>query len=259
MLHCHKHRYPRQPLCNVYMISSTVSSMILKTISKAEGFQFVDTLTGFKWIGNKALELENQGNQVIFCYEEAIGFMCTTNVVDKDGISAAAHFATMASYIYNKGTTLTGQLDEIYSRYGHHVSSNSYYICHDPAVIKKIFEKIRNFRGPNTYPEGILNNKYKIISVRDLTTGYDDSQPDKKAILPVSSNSEMITFGFSNGLICTLRTSGTEPKIKYYTELCASPHLKDKQTILNTLNEMVTAICEELFQPKENNLIPRSE
>lgn len=48
-------------------------------------------------------------------------------------------------------------------------------------------------------------------------------QPDKKAILPVSADSQMITFNFKNGLVATLRTSGTEPKIKYYTELCASP------------------------------------
>lgn len=72
----------------------------------------------------------------------------------------------------------------------------------------------------------MIGDKYKIKSVRDLTTGYDDSQPDKKAILPVSCSSQMITFEFENGLVCTLRTSGTEPKVKYYTELCASPEIK---------------------------------
>lgn len=62
--------------------------------------------------------------------------------------------------------------------------------------------------------------------MRDLTTGYDNNQPDNKAVLPVSPDSQMITFNFSNGLVCTLRTSGTEPKIKYYTELCADPEIK---------------------------------
>lgn len=68
-----------------------------------------------------------------------------------------------------------------------------------------------------------MNGKYTIDSIRDLTTGFDNGQKNNKAILPVSSNSQMITFSFSNGLVATLRTSGTEPKIKYYTELCASP------------------------------------
>jgi phosphoglucomutase / phosphopentomutase len=73
------------------------------------------------------------------------------------------------------------------------------------------------------YPESILNGKYKVVGVRDLTTGFDSNQPDKKAVLPFSRSSQMVTFDFDNGLVATLRTSGTEPKIKYYTELCASP------------------------------------
>jgi phosphomannomutase len=74
------------------------------------------------------------------------------------------------------------------------------------------------------YPKSLLNGKYVVTSVRDLMTpGYDSSQPDQKAILPVSCSSQMITFTFENGLVATLRTSGTEPKIKYYAELCACP------------------------------------
>lgn len=73
------------------------------------------------------------------------------------------------------------------------------------------------------YPSSLLNGKYKVKGVRDLTTGYDSRQPDGKALLPSSSSSQMITFYFENGLDATIRTSGTEPKIKYYTELRASP------------------------------------
>jgi len=56
-----------------------------------------------------------------------------------------------------------------------------------------------------------------------LTSGYDSSTVDYKPILPVSKSTQMITFSFENGLIATLRTSGTEPKIKYYAELCSEP------------------------------------
>jgi phosphomannomutase len=76
------------------------------------------------------------------------------------------------------------------------------------------------------YPTCILEGKYPIRSVRDLTTGYDNTQPGNRAVLPVSNSSQMITFTFKNGLVTTLRTSGTEPKIKYYNELCASPDQK---------------------------------
>lgn len=92
---------------------------------------------------------------------------------------------------------------------------------------------IRSIISPfftSQYPKSVCNGKFTISDVRDLTTGYDSSQPDKKAILPVSASSQMITFSFSNGCVLTLRTSGTEPKIKYYSEMCAKP---EQQWVLN--------------------------
>ncbi|CAG9864290.1 unnamed protein product [Phyllotreta striolata] len=253
-LRCFKQRHQHIPLSKVYMISSTVSSMICKTMSQIEGFNYIDTLTGFKWIANKALDLEKDGNKVIFAFEEAIGFMCSTRVLDKDGISALAQMATMVSFVYEEGKTMGQQLEDIYSKYGYHVTLNSYYICHEPAVIRRIFERIRNYKGDKTYPESILNGKYTIRNVRDLTTGYDDNRPDKKAVLPVSSSSQMITFNFDNGFVCTLRTSGTEPKIKYYTEMCASPEMKNVDELSSIVEEMVRGICHELLEPHKNNL-----
>ena len=67
-----------------------------------------------------------------------------------------------------------------------------------------------------------MAGKYYVTDVRDLTTGYDSSQLNKKAILPTDPKTQMITFRFSNGIVATLRTSGTEPKLKYYVEYCAS-------------------------------------
>lgn len=72
----------------------------------------------------------------------------------------------------------------------------------------------------------MLNGKYPIASVRDLTTGIDTIQPDGRALLPSSKSGQMITFSFENGVVITLRTSGTEPKIKYYAEMCACPEEK---------------------------------
>ncbi|XP_030768391.1 glucose 1,6-bisphosphate synthase-like isoform X1 [Sitophilus oryzae] len=249
---------PNAPVNKVYMIASTVSSMILKTMAKREGFNFVDTLTGFKWIGNKALQLEKEGFDVILCFEEAIGFMCNSKVTDKDGVSALALFSCLVSQLYGNGQQIVDKLTEIYDYYGFHMSNNSYYFCHEPPKITAIFKRIRNFGGKDKYPSGILNNKYKIVSIRDLTTGYDNSQPGNRAILPVSCQSEMITFVFDNGLFITLRTSGTEPKVKYYSELCMSPDVKDKAVVESTLNEMVAAICQEFFEPDKNGLIPQT-
>ncbi|CAD7013308.1 unnamed protein product [Ceratitis capitata] len=260
-IHLYKQTHPEGDLSNCYMLASTVSSKILRAFAEKEGLHFIETLTGFKWMGNEAVKLMSNGKTVLFAFEEAIGFMFSTNVLDKDGISAACHLASMACYLQAKEhISLDEKLQKIYEEYGLHYTITSYYFCYEAPVIKKIFERLRNFKGEDkTYPVGILDGKFKIKHIRDLTNGVDTAQPDGKAILPVSASSQMITFTFENGLVITLRTSGTEPKIKYYAEMCAKPGQTDFDGLINTTNEMVTAIVQEYLQPKENNLTAKSD
>ncbi|XP_046388515.1 phosphoglucomutase-2 [Ischnura elegans] len=257
--HCYMKKHPDVDVKDIYLLASTVSSQILGSIAKVEGFNFVETLTGFKWMGNKAYDLMKEGKKVLFAFEEAIGFMYGTAVLDKDGVSAAVHLAELTAQLETEGKTLMDKLQEIYSKYGFHISENSYYLCYEPEVICQMFKRLRNYSGkPNTYPTSILGGRYEVVSVRDLTTGYDSSQPDEKAVLPVSKSSQMITFKFNNGLVATFRTSGTEPKIKYYTELCASPDQKDVEELKSNLHEMVVAMVNDFMEPEKNRLTPKS-
>lgn len=73
-------------------------------------------MTGFKWMGNRAYQLLKEGKEVLFAFEEAIGFMCGNAVLDKDGVSAAVAVAELATYLYNNGLTLTEKLAEIYNK-----------------------------------------------------------------------------------------------------------------------------------------------
>lgn len=133
------------------MLASTVSSKLLRAMAKAEGFNFIETLTGFKWMGNRSHELINDGKTVLFAFEEAIGFMFAPTVLDKDGVSAACHLASLAAFLKIKNLTLFDKLNELYERYGFHYTSNSYFLCYEADVIAKIFERIRNFQqAPNT-------------------------------------------------------------------------------------------------------------
>ena len=119
----------------MYMCYSTVSSHILRAMGKVEGFQVAETLTGFKWLGNKAVDLMNKGKQVIFCYEEAIGFMYGMQVLDKDGISAGAVASEMATHLYDEQqTTVTKHMHKLYELYGVHITNNSYFICHHKVI-----------------------------------------------------------------------------------------------------------------------------
>jgi len=73
-----------------------------------------------------------------------------TNVFDKDGISGAATLLQMAAYLHSKNSNLLNQLNEIYKTYGFHYSLNSYYICHDPNKISRIFNRVADLNGPNS-------------------------------------------------------------------------------------------------------------
>eukprot|EP01135_Chromosphaera_perkinsii_P011357 Nk52_evm2s2391 gene=Nk52_evmTU2s2391 len=253
------------------MVASTVSSKFLDAMGKAEGFDFVDCLTGFKWIANTAMDRVEQGtHDCIFAYEEAIGFMCGLAVPDKDGISACATIAECAVDLYNpkdssqKKTTLYEHLRDCQRRYGYFASNNSYFFCYDKAVIKRIFARLRGNGGSK---EGRLRGylsscgEYKVKDIRDLTTpGFDSKNTkDGAPFLPVQdASSEMITYYFENGCVCTLRTSGTEPKIKYYTEMSGKYTCEeDIGKIQAVLDVQVKAIIEEFLQPEKNGLKPR--
>ncbi|KGL79059.1 Glucose 1,6-bisphosphate synthase, partial [Tinamus guttatus] len=241
---------------DVYMLATTVSSKILRAIALKEGFHFEETLPGFKWIGSRVKDLLDNGKEVLFAFEESIGFMCGTSVLDKDGVSAAVVIAEMAAYLESKNQTLKQKLTEIYETYGYHITKTSYFLCYDPPTIKRLFERLRNFDGPQSYPR--FCGDYSILHVRDVTTGYDSSQPNKKSVLPVSKSSQMITFTFQNGCVGTLRTSGTEPKIKYYAEMCAPPEQSDRTFLEEELQKLIAALIGNFLEPDKNGLIWRS-
>ncbi|XP_055548349.1 phosphopentomutase isoform X2 [Wyeomyia smithii] len=261
-IRCYREQYPGASLSDCFLLASTVSSKMCRSIADIEGLQFVETLTGFKWMGNKSVELMNQGKTVLFAFEEAIGFMCTPTVLDKDGVSAACQLATMVCYLkVTSNQSLADKLNELYDIYGYHCTITSYHFCYEPVTIERIFNRIRTMDSDaGGYPKAVgANGKYVVQSVRDLTTGYDSAQPDEKALLPASKSSQMITFFFENGAVITLRTSGTEPKIKYYAEMCAKPGQRDWSAARSTLRDMVNCIVEELLEPAKNNLTPRSD
>jgi len=217
---------------------------MLRVIAEAEGFHFYETLTGFKWIGNKAMELQSQGATVFLGYEEAIGFCVGAVVPDKDGVSAAPVFAEMAVNLSSRGLTVKSHLDAIYRKYGELVSINHYYFCHDPAVVKTTFDLLRN--GDKYWKSC---GEYQIRSVRDLTTpGYDSTTEDKRPTLPVSSSTQMLTYTFENGCVLTLRTSGTEPKVKYYSEMPGKPGVA-KEKIEADLKTMLAVVLPEMLGP----------
>ncbi len=233
----------------VAMCASTVSSKMLATIAEVEGFYFEDTLTGFKWIGSRLLELSKEGYRSLFGYEEAIGFCCGDVVSDKDGLTALGVMTKLANSVYAKGSSLSDHMEKLYEKYGQHCSNNGYYFCHDPEIIRKVLEDMRN-NGEYMKTVG----PYEIKSIRDLGyPGYDSTTENKKPTLPTSKSSPMITLHFTNGTVAQFRGSGTEPKFKYYIEMRGKPGVK-RDVVMKELQEMSDVILEELLHPAANGM-----
>jgi len=83
------------------MVASIVSSKMIEAMAQVEGFRFVQCLTGFKYIGNACLKLVEEGYEVPFGYEEAIGFMFGDEVRDKDGVAATVRRKNNSNAILN--------------------------------------------------------------------------------------------------------------------------------------------------------------
>ena len=202
------------------MLTSAVSSQMLSVIAEKEGFTAEETLTGFKWIGNRALDI---GDHAVFGYEEALGYMPTKIVHDKDGVAAAILFLEACSH-----WTLSPymMLQSLYQRYGFFETVNTYWKCTDSNLAVVLFENIRTDKS--------LPILRRLERFRDVTRSFDTAYEDHKARLPMTPDTQMLTFWFSgngndDGIRFTIRGSGTEPKIKIYLE-CRSNNRESART-----------------------------
>ncbi|KAH9901639.1 phosphoglucomutase first 3 domain-containing protein [Cubamyces lactineus] len=256
-----------KPLAKLAMVASTVSSKMIEAMAHSEGFRFAECLTGFKYIGNTALSLVQEGYEVPFGYEEAIGFMFGSDLRDKDGVAASVMFAELVVTLNKAGKTASTHLKELYERYGYFQTSNSYFICTEQATINAIFARLRNFDGQAIsggtprYPSTIAG--LEVTRVRDLTVGYDSGNPPSyRPTLPLSSG-HMIQFRAENkadGTKITLttrhvlylprQTSGTEPKIKYYLEGSG----KDAVAVGELLRKVVQELSDVWMEADKNGL-----
>lgn len=239
--------HPEVPPSQYVMLASAVSSKLLAAMAAKEGFRFVETLTGFKWLGNVAVQEEAQGRTVLMAFEEAIGFMLGGMFKDKDGISAAAVFAELAREVYGSGSSLEAQLAAIYDEYGYFDYRSSYFISDNPSTTRAVFTAMAN---DGAYPQVIAGEPVR--AVRDLGRGYDSAAPDHKPLLPWLPSDMMITFTLQGGAVLTLRASGTEPKLKYYLEVADA----DREAAKKLADKIQGAIAEELLGATLHGLKP---
>lgn len=224
------------------MLASAVSSRMLAVMAKQEGFLFQETLTGFKWLGNVAQDLQKQGYVPKFAYEEAIGYMFSDIVWDKDGIAAAAVFLKACLSWEQQGFSPYTKLQDLYQHYGYFEDANTYLISPSPDTTNKVFNDIRKLNS-GSRPETL--GKRRISRWRDMTLGFDSGTADNKTDLPMDASAQMITCEMGD-IVFTTRGSGTEPKIKLYIEAQA----EDAATARKAADEVLQDLLTEWFRPE---------
>ena len=195
------------------LVKSIVSTNLANDIAKYYNIDLIEVLTGFKYIGEKMLEFETNGNGTyVFGFEESYGCLIGDYARDKDGISAVMSLCEAAAYYKSKGMTLWDQMMKIYEKYGFYKEDQVSIVLEGADGAEKIKSMMTNMR--NNLPEKI--GKYKVIEFKDveldeiknLVTGEQ-----RKTGLPKSN---VLYYELENNAWCCVRPSGTEPKIKLY-------------------------------------------
>ncbi|EAU33465.1 conserved hypothetical protein [Aspergillus terreus NIH2624] len=225
----------------VAVLNSAVSTGMLEKMAVAKGVHFKEALTGFKWMGNIARDLEEQGYYVPFAFEEALGYMFPNVCYDKDGITAAMVFLSAEAHWRSQGLTPYSKLQQLFQEFGHFETLNNYFRSPSPDVTMKLFSAIRD--GPYRAEKSL--GSFKILRWRDMTEGYDSGTADLKPTLPVDSSSQMLTLWLDRDVRFTIRASGTEPKVKLYIESCGA----SREQAVAAVCDAFLAVLEQWVQP----------
>lgn len=206
------------------------------------GVHHRETLTGFKWMGSIAEDLEHQDSsthQVPFASEEALGYMFPQVCYDKDGVTAASIFLLAAGQWHAQGMTPFDKLQQLYIKYGHHETLNHYFRSPDPDTTASLFSQIRAGDWKKGSPfGGDANKQFTISRWRDMTLGYDSDTPGNKPDLPIDQGSHMLTLWLDEDVKFTLRGSGTEPKVKCTLFLLLAFSVVDTKLIRSCTNSL---------------------
>ncbi|WP_426350179.1 phospho-sugar mutase [Alloiococcus sp. CFN-8] len=210
------------------IIKTIVTSDLGERIAEKYGASVFNTLTGFKFIGEKIKEFEEKGDyKFLFGYEESFGYLSGTFVRDKDAVIASMLIVDMAQSYKNQGLNLLEAMEEIYKEYG-------YYIDFLDTYILKGFEgvmKINNIMEELRRVDSILRNFGDLKVLEDYKNQkryFVESYEEEEIKLPIS---DVIKLHFRDGSWLAVRPSGTEPKLKLYYSVKGSTREEGQQRL----------------------------
>ena len=225
---------------NGAIIKTIVSSNLTDAIAEHYKMHLIETLTGFKYIGEQIRGFEqNHEYEYVFGFEESYGCLVGTHARDKDGIVAVMMLAEAAAYYKKHGLTLWDQMINIYEKYGYYREDQVSIVLKGADGAEKIKELMENLRAnpPKTF------GKFEIKAIKDCSTGIRKNLKTGRKEEVTLPKSNVLYYELADGEWCCARPSGTEPKIKFYMGV--------KAKTMDEANERLKSLKEEVLKRVE--------
>lgn len=218
-------------------VKSIVSTSLANRICEHYGVDMFETLTGFKFIGEKIQQFQDSGSHEFqFGFEESYGFLSSTFVRDKDGVNASLLISEVACDCMSKGITLYDRVQDIFKTYGYFVEKVVSVTLPGKdglAQMKSIMAGLRE------HPPVEIGGM-KVTAVRDYLAGVRTTSDGHREATGLPA-SDVLYYELEKGCWVCIRPSGTEPKIKLYVNSNAKEKA-EAEAINETLRQASEAL-----------------
>lgn len=226
----------KRPSNDYHVIKTIVTSDLGKVIAESNNLTVIETLTGFKFIGEQIEKLEENNQKFLLGYEESYGYLKDSYVRDKDAVMSSLLVCDMVGFYKAKNQTLVDVLNNIYNQYGCYKNDLETYTFTGKngmalmnELILELKENYSKIKSAST-SELMFIEDYRSSKKLDLSSGELS-----KIELP---KSDVIKFIYSDKSWIVVRPSGTEPKLKVYYQAIA-PNIEEA---IRYLAQMKTSI-----------------
>ncbi|MFP3635041.1 phospho-sugar mutase [Bacillus sp. SIMBA_033] len=220
---------------NGVVMKTIVTSELGRAVASSFGLDTVDTLTGFKFIGEKIKEYEKSGQYTFqFGYEESYGYLIGDFARDKDAIQAALLAVEVCAFYKKQGMSLYDALLSIFKEYGYYREGLKSLTLKGKQGAEQISAILTSFR--NDPPKQMAGKQ--ITQAEDYSTGKRTVFADHHEEDIDLPKSNVLKYFLEDGSWFCLRPSGTEPKVKFYFAVKGTS-LQDSEQRLAALSEAV--------------------
>ena len=221
------------------LLTTIVSSELAKAISKEYKLEYIEVLTGFKYIGAVMKKAEeNKDKTYVFGFEESYGCLIGDYARDKDGIAAVMALCEAACYFKSKNKTLWDAMIDIYKKYGYYKEVQVSIVREGAQGAQEIKEMMTKMRESNM--EKIGENK--VLTFKDMEEGFVKNMQTGEITETGLPKANVLYYELEDDSWCCIRPSGTEPKIKIYMGVKAVTDEESTKKLESFKNAMLEVI-----------------